>query len=206
MQGPGFRTDHLFLMSFDTQLIHYGPDQTKRFYKDLLERTRAAAGVKSAVLTSTVPLIAGDATAIVPEGYQLPRGEQSLTVFDAHVSEGFFNTMRVPILQGRGFLKSDQASTPLVAVVNDHFARHFWPKVDALGQRFHLKNATGPLVQIVGIAKTAKYFWIAEPPLDFIYLPYTQDARTAFTLITESNAPDASTIAPALREVIRGLD
>ena len=205
-QGPGFRTDHLFLTSFDTQLIHYGPDQTKRFYKDLLDRVRAAPGVKSAVLTSVVPLIGGDAIAIVPEGYELPRGEQSLTVFDARVSDGFFNTMRVPILQGRGFLKSDQADSPLVAIVNQKFANHFWPKGDALGKRFHLKNATGALVQIVGIAKTAKYFWIAEPPLDFVYLPNTQDPRAAFTLITESSAPDASTIAPVLREVIRGLD
>lgn len=206
LQGPGFRTDHLFLTSFDTQLIHYSQEQTRRFYKDLLDRTRSAPGVRSAVLTSVVPLIGGDATSIVPEGYQLPRGEQSLPIFDAHVSDGFFNTMGIHILQGRGFLEADQANTPLVAVVNQHFATHFWPRGDALGKRFHLKNATGPLVQIVGIAKTAKYFWISEPPLDFIYLPYTQDQRTGFTLIAESTAPDAATIAPALRDLIRGLD
>ncbi|MBV9766517.1 MAG: ABC transporter permease [Acidobacteriaceae bacterium] len=204
--GPGFRTDRLFLTSFDTQLIHYSPDQTRRFYKDLLDTTRSAPGVKSAILTSVVPLIGGDATAVVPEGYQLPRGEQSLTVFDAHVSDDFFNTMGIRLLQGRGFLKSDQPTTPLVAVANEQFAKHFWPKGDAFGKRFHLKNATGPLFQIVGIVKNAKYFWIAEPPLDFIYLPHTQDERSALTLITESNAPDASTIAPVLREVVRGLD
>ncbi len=206
LQGPGFRTDHLFLTSFDTQLIHYSPDQTKRLYKDLLDRTRSAPGVRSAALTSVVPLIGGDATQLVPEGYQLPHGEQSLTVFDSHVSAGYFKTMGIGILRGRGFLESDQADKPLVAVVNEHFANHYWPKSDVLGKRFHLKNAAGPLVQIVGIAKASKHFWIAEPPLDFVYMPYTQTERTAFTLVAESNAPDASTIAASLREVIRGLD
>jgi hypothetical protein len=59
--------------------------------------------------------------------------------------------------------------------VNTQFANHYWPNQDALGKRFHLRSAQGPLVQIVDIAKTAKYFWIAEPPLGFIYLPYTQE-------------------------------
>jgi ABC-type antimicrobial peptide transport system permease subunit len=52
----------------------------------------------------------------------------------------------------------------------------------------------------------SKYFWIAEPPLDFIYLPYTQEGRSTLTILAESAAPDASTLAPVLREVIRELD
>jgi len=67
-------------------------------------------------------------------------------------------------------------------------------------------NASGPLVQIVGIAQTTKYFWIAEPPLDYVYLPYTQSPRSALTLITETPAQDASVLAPVLRKVVRGLD
>jgi predicted permease len=206
MQGPGFRTDHLFLTSFDTQLVHYSDAQSQRFYKDLLDRTRAAPGVKSAALTSIVPLIQGDAVNMVPEGYQLPRGEQSVTVFDTYVSDGFFNTMDIALIQGRHFLESDQSDTPRVAIVNEQLAHHYWPKTNALGKRFHLKNASGELVEIVGIAKTSKYFWIAEPPLDFVYMPYTQNPRAGLTLVAESNSQDASTIAPVLREVVRGLD
>lgn len=214
-QGPGFRTDHLFLTSFDTQLVHYSNDQTRHFYKELLDRTRSAPGVKSAALTSVIPMIGGDSTPIVPEGYQLPRGEQALTVFDAHVSDGFFDTMNIRLLKGRSFLPTDLPDTPRVAVVNEHLANHYWPKGDALGKRFHLGNAAGDLVQIVGIAKTTKYFWIAEPPLDYLYLPYTQTngvgglaptASAALTVVAESDAPDPSTIAPVLREVVRGLD
>ena len=71
--------------------------------------------------------------------------------------------MGIPLLQGREFLESDQANSPIVAFVNGQIAKHYWPKGDALGKRFHLRSATGLLVQIVGIAKSSKYLWIAEP-------------------------------------------
>ena len=171
LQGPGFRTDHLWLTSFDTQPVHYTEDQSRRFYKDLLDKTRLAPGVRSAALMSGIPLLGGGAVDVVPEGYTLPRGQQALSIANVYVSEGYFATMGVPILRGRAFLDSDRPDTPLVAVVNEQFANHYWPKQDALGKRFHLKTATGPLVQIVGIAKMAKYFWIAEPPLEFHLSP-----------------------------------
>ena len=172
--------------------------------------------MKSAALTSVIPMIGGDSIQLVPEGFQLPHGEQSVTAFDAYVSDGFFDSMRIRLLRGRAFLPTDLPETPRVAVVNEHFANHYWPKGDALGKRFHLKNATGELVEIVGIVKNSKYFWIAEPPLDHVYLPYTQNGShsdsaasiifPALTIVAESDAPDASAIAPAVREVVRGLD
>jgi macrolide transport system ATP-binding/permease protein len=206
LQGPGFRTDHLWLTSLDTGPIHYTEDQTRRFYKDLLNKTRLAPGVQSAALMSAIPMLGGGASDVVPEGYTLPRGQESLSIGNSYVSDGYFATMGIPIVRGRAFLDTDRSDTPLVAVVNEKFAQSYWPKQDAIGKRFHLKTATGPLVQIVGIAKNAKYFWIAEPPLDFIYLPYTQEKNPALTIIAETAAPDAAALAPVLREVVRGID
>lgn len=219
VQGPGFRTDHLYLTSLDTGPVHYSPDQTRRFYRDLLEKTRLAPGVRSAALTTNVPMLGGLSIGIVPEGYAIPRGEQAFTVFDCYVSDGYFSTLDIPILRGRGFLNSDRVDTPLVAVVNSQLANHYWPRQDAIGRRFHLRDATGPLVEIVGIAKNSKYFWIAEPPIDFAYFPYTQSdastrniaglggaASSALTLVAESPTPDAANLAPILREVVRQID
>ena len=144
---------------------------------------------------------------VVPEGYVLPRGEQSFNVMNYYVSEGYFATQGVRLLlTGVGFVETDQAGAPLVAVVNTQFARHYWPKQDALGKRFHLYGATGPLVQVVGIAETGRYVWISEPPLDFIYLPYTQHGARALTLLAESSTPDAAALAPLLREIVRKID
>jgi predicted permease len=206
LQGPGFRIDRLFLTSFDTTPLHYSEEQTRRFYKDLLDKTRQAPGVRSAAFISGIPLLGGGGVAIVPEGYTMPPNQESIGVPNYYVSDGFFSTGGVSILRGRAILESDRQDTPLVAVVNEQFAHHYWPKEDALGKRFHQKSATGPLVQIVGIAKMTKYFWIAEPPQDFIYLPYTQEKNSALTVMAESTAPDAATLAPVLRDVVRGID
>jgi len=207
-QGPGFRTDHLYLTSFDTKPIHYSEEQTRRFYKDLLDRTRLAPGVKSAALMSGVPLggTGFSSIGVLPEGYPLPSGQPAFNTYSSYISDGFFSTIGTPIVRGRGFLESDGPDTPLVAVVNTQFAAHYWPKQDALGKRFHLRDASGPLVQVVGIAQIQKYAWIAEPPQDLVYFPYTQAPSSALTLAAESNATDAATLAPVLREVVRNID
>ena len=75
-----------------------------------------------------------------------------------------------------------------------------------MGKRFHLGSATGPLIEIVGVAKNSKYTFVSEPPKDFVYLPFRQYPRTTLTLVAESNARDSGTLAPVLRNVVRGID
>jgi predicted permease len=203
LQGPGFRTERLFLTSFETQLAHYSDDQTSQFYGNLLQRTRLAPGVRSAALTSAIPLISGDGLDFVPEGYQLPRGERAPRAFAAYVSDGYFGTLDIPIQRGRGFLESDRQGAPLVAVINEYGAKQFWPKGDALGKRM---TANGDEVQIVGVVRNAKYVWLTEPPFACVYLPFRQHPRSTLTLVAESNVQDAGTLAPVVRDVVRGLD
>jgi predicted permease len=211
-QGAGYRTDHLYLTTFDTSPSHYSQEQTRRFYKELLDKTRSAPGVRSAALMSAIPLGNGfDSTGVLPEGSSLRRGEQVPTVTTGYVSDGYFATLDIPIVQGREFLESDGANTPRVAVVNTQFAEHYWPHHigndnDAIGKRFHVGDANGPLVQVVGIARTGKYVWIAEPPQEFVYFPYTQGQATALTVAAESSEADAGNLAPVLREVARQID
>jgi hypothetical protein len=69
--GPGFRTDHLFLTSFDTQLAHYSDKN------DLLRKTRSAPGVRPAALASNVPMAGYDDIDIVVEGFEPPRGKKT---------------------------------------------------------------------------------------------------------------------------------
>jgi len=88
-------------------------------------------------------------------------------------------------------------------LVDDSTIAHYQ---DAIGKRFHLQDAKGPLVQIVGIARQAKYIWIAEPPSDFVYLPFSQNQQNAMTLVAESPSSDASGLAPVLRHIVHALD
>ena len=79
--NPGFRTDHLIMMSSDTSLVRYTPAQTHAFYRDLVDRARALPGVTSATLTSAVPFKVGDwvTEAVIPEGYRFPPGQSPVS-------------------------------------------------------------------------------------------------------------------------------
>jgi predicted permease len=197
------------MMSFDPSLVHYNDAQTQQFYKQLVERARSAPGVKSVTLASSVPMSPqGDAAAVVPEGYQFPAGKDNVIVFANKVDENFFDTMGVSLVRGRGFRETDTPETPRVAVVNEQFAQHYWPGQDAIGKRLRIQDPKIPKdawVQVVGIAKTGKYIWIAEPPTEFLYLPYRQNPRSQMVLLSQS-AGDSAGLAAPLRDVVRTLD
>jgi predicted permease len=206
-QGPGFQTDHLFLMSFDSGLVHYTDAQRDQFYEQLLNKTRLAPNVQSATLASIVPLALGaQMREIVPQGYRLKPGQDALDVFGSVVSDGYFQTLGIPIVHGRGFLESDNSGSPAVAIVNQQFAQHYWPNESALGKRLQLRDASGKAVEIVGVAKTTKYIFISEAPLDYVYLPFAQNQQSQMTLVSEAKSPDVNGLGPVLKKVVQGME
>jgi len=203
--GPGFRTDHLFTMTFDPQLVRFTEAQTQQFYKELVRRTRLLPGVRSATLTGEFPMSNDlDGVSVIPEGYRMPRDRENFQVDMDVADESYFKTLGVRLLQGREFRMTDTATSPKVAIVNEQFAKQYWPNGDALGKRFRIDDVNSPLIQIVGISKTAKYEWIGEPPTQFVYLPFTQHLRSKMTLLIESKGASAALAAP-LRELVRNL-
>ena len=204
--GAGFRTDHLLMMSFDPSLVHYSESQTQQFLRQAVERARSTTGVKSAALTFSVPFgNQQDGATILPEGYQFPAGKESENLFANTVDENYFDTAGIRILHGRGFRLSDTTSSPRVAIVNEELAERYWPGKDPIGKRLRLDDKNGPWVEIVGVAKTIKYLWIAEAPTEFLYLPLSQHPQRQMTLLVESYGDPSSLTAP-LREAIRSLD
>jgi putative ABC transport system permease protein len=206
--GPGYRTDHLLMMSFDPSLVHYGEDETRRFFLQLAERARSLPGVKSVALASSVPMATDgiNSANVIPEAYELPVGKENLTLFSARADEHYFTTMGIPIVRGRGFQEQDSTGAPLVAVVNEQYVQHYSPNQDPIGRRFQLRErGVSSWIAIVGVAKTTKYLWLAEPPTEFVYLPYRQHPQSEMVLLTESAGDPASLVAP-LRSVVQGLD
>ena len=205
-KGTGSRTDHMVMMSFDPSLLRYDGAQSNRFYDQLVEQAGLVSGVKSATLASSVPLKnQQNATAILPEGYSFPPGQDSALIFTNRVDEHFFDTMGIEILKGRGFQKTDTADAPRVAVVNQLFAEHYWPGQDPIGKRLRLNDAQGAWAQVVGVAKTGKYLFISERPTEFLYLARRQSPWMNMTLLVES-AGDAASLVTPLREMVRALD
>ena len=146
-----------------------------------------------------------DRVAFVPDGFQMPRDRESFTSAMDTVDEGFFETMGIPILRGRGFLASDTADAPRVAVVNEQFAKHYWPGADAVGKRIRLDSATGTPVEIVGVAPTIKYRDGPERPTDFVYLPLAQHPVARMVLLLRSSGDPLQLVEP-VKEIVRTLD
>jgi predicted permease len=159
--NPGFRTDHLMIMSLDTSLVRYTPAQTHDFYRDLVERARALPGVASVALTSSIPLGQLQGETVIPEGYELPRGKDNVSLLAAVVDQHFFGTMKAEILRGRAFTADDKDGSHRVAIVNEEFARTYWPNQEPIGKRMRLNDSRGPWLEVVGLAKTGKYGNIA---------------------------------------------
>ncbi len=206
LEGTGFTKDHLLMTSFDPRLVQYNPAQTQQFYRLLAERMRAVPGVQSEALTENVPLGTDDfnGLAFVPEGFQMPRDRENFRSTLDTIDEGYFATMGIRILRGRGFLASDTGDAPLVAVVNEQLARHFWPGTEAVGQHIRLDNRTGKMVTIVGLAQTIKYQNTAGP-MDFIYMPLAQHPIARMVLMLRSSG-DPLQLVESVKEVVRTLD
>jgi macrolide transport system ATP-binding/permease protein len=207
LEETGFVKDHLLMTSFDPRMEQYNTAQTQRFYKLLAERVRQAPGVESEALTENIPLGENgfDGVAFVPEGFQMPPDRDNFSAMMDTVDEGYFQTMGVAILHGRGFLASDSADAPRVAVVNEQFAKHYWPGGDVVGKHIRLDSTTGTPVEIVGVARTIKYQDSAERPMDFVYLPLAQHPVPRMTLLLRSSGDPLQLVDP-IKEVVGTLD
>ena len=142
---------------------------------------------------------------MIPEGYQFPKGQEILSLLSSAVDERYFDVMRTPILRGRAFTANDKAESPRVAIVNEAFADKYWPKQDAIGKRLRLDNPAGPFAQVVGVAKTGRYIYIAEPPTPFVYVPFAQSPKTRMSILVETYGDPAAIAAP-LRAVVRSIN
>jgi predicted permease len=217
-RGPGFRTDHLLLMSFQPDLAGYDVAHAARFQDMLRDRATAIPGVRSVAFTSSVPFdgISIENTTIGPEGFQFPEGTSFVRVRSARVDAGYFDTLGIGMTSGRAFRTSDTGETPRVAVVNQTFAARYWPGRVAIGKRFRLTPAAGrapqsdtsveqPWIEIVGIAEDTRYRTLSEEPTPFIYYPLAQNPAPDTTIMLRTDSDPASFAAP-LRAAVRALD
>jgi predicted permease len=202
----GFDADHVLNLTLDPREVGYDETRTKTFYHDLEAKVRALPGVQSASLAFSVPMgPVQDGSLIYVEGQPPTPGQPAPIVIYNHVDGPYFDTMRIPLLRGRAFQASDNDKAPLVAVITQSMAQQFWPNQDAIGKRFSMKSATGPFVEVVGIAADGKYIFIGWDKKPFFFVPLAQDYAAYRTLQVRSSLPPENMIAQMQNEV-RALD
>ena len=200
----GFHPDHVLIAGLQIGMNGYNQETGQVFYRQARQRLASLTGVEEAALASWFPLgltgcKGGEAYV---EGYQRPDGEDTTYEF-AVVSPRYFATLRIPLVAGRDFTDSDDATTTPVAIVNEHFARRFWPGQDPIGRRF---RTGGVWRTVVGLAKAGKYNHLDEAPWCFFYLPYQQGVPDLDLSLCLRTSGDPSAFANTLRQSMRDLD
>ena len=191
------------MMSADTSFVRYTPVQTRDFYRHLADRARALPGVASVALTSAIPLDPDDAPgieAVIPEGYRFPRGQESVSVRAAAVDEHYFGTTATAIVRGRAFTADDNDGSRRVAIVNQEFAKTYWPDQDPIGKRIRLNDSQGPWLEVVGVAQN-RQVQFHQRTADAVPLPAVCARREGGDVVARRN--DERRCRPARGAVAR---
>ena len=138
---------------------------------------------------------------IAVDGYDAPADQQPTAEYN-EIGPGFLATLGIPLVSGREFTRADNETSPLTAIVDETMAGQFWRGADPIGRRVQVK---GQWMQVVGVARVARYHNLLETPKPFFYVPLRQHISSAAALqIRTVQGPAA--IAPALVREIHALD
>jgi len=202
---PGFDPDNIALMSIDLRLSGYTEPAGGEFYRQLLENVRALPGVESASLAEATPLsLFGSRRRIHVEGYESQPGED-MEFHHNVVMPDYFETLHIPLAAGRSFTSGDRAGAAGVVIVNETFARRFWPVRNPIGRRLSVTGQRGEFLDVIGVARDGKYNTLGEDPLPFYYLPAGQHYRSDMTLMVRT-VSDPKNSLTSLRGEIEALD
>jgi len=204
--NPGFVPQHAIEMSFDLSLQGYDGPRSKTFKRQLLERVRTLPGVEYAGVSNFVPLSMNiNNNSIFVEGAPQERGANIPQSMTSSASPGFIAALGADLLQGRDFIERDGETKQREAVINETFARRFWPGQSAIGKRFSFESAAGPWVEVAGVMRDGKYFSLGEDPTPFVYVNLRPENGSYLTLVVRT-ASEPQSVIGALRSQFQQLD
>jgi predicted permease len=201
----GVVLDNLVTFQLSPQLSGYDDERTMAFYRDLLDRLRAAPGVKSAGMAA-VSILSGNEwdSSMSVEGHKAKDGEDMQAFMNA-LSPGYFETMGIPFLEGRDFRPLDAKNEETVAIVNRRFAEHFFPGKSAVGRR--LGWGVGPqaklTIEIIGVVENSLYEGPREGVRRQVFVPSWGGNGGIFYVRVQTGSASAYAL---VRNEVKGLD
>jgi len=189
--------------------------QEAPFFREILRRARTLPGVKEVALgdTASIPLdqslrdlklISEGQFFFAIEGHDI-HGDQPAVVERSSVSPDYFHLLGMPLLRGRLFNELDTDNNPQVAVINEAFARTYWPSEDSLGKRFKSTRAESPWITVVGIIANARTQSLAEATVPQIYLDVYQTGAKRLAILLRGHL-DAAVTAEQVRDQVQSVD
>lgn len=202
---PGFESHNVLTMSVSLPTVKYAkPEQQIAFFDELLRRVSAVPGVRNTAISAALPLSWIRITPVLPEGQpNVPLAQRPFIDIEA-ISPQWFQTMRVPLLNGRSFSDADNAQAPKVIIVNETFARRFWPNENPVGKRVTVGRWPDP-AEVVGVARDVKNKGLAQPTQPQFYLPFPQLPWGNMNLLVRTTVAPES-VTSAVRNEIYSID
>lgn len=199
----GFDPNHVLTTQIPLSGSKYDtPQKILNFYTEFLSRVKGLPGVSEAAITQVLPILGGWNSHDGIEGHSFAAGEKPLLEF-REVSDGFFQTLKVPLLMGRTFQAQDRLDSTPVAVVNQEFVRRFFPNESPLGRKIYRGQAAFSIIGVVGNVKLAPdssgYF-------PTYYMSYRQRMSRSMVLLVRSNGPGTSRLGRLIREQALQID
>ncbi|MEO8619468.1 MAG: ADOP family duplicated permease [bacterium] len=201
--SPGFESSGVLTMQVQVGGQRFANDTvTWRYFDEVLRTVRVTPGVQEAAFTSQLPLSSDfDASGIHSERHPRASPEDDPSAHRYAVTPGFLETMKIPVMRGRSLTAYDNGAAPPVVLVNDAFAKRFFPNEEAIGQRIRTGAAdSGPWRTIVGITGDIHQLSLAGESTDAFYLPESQwsFADGSMSLVVRTSGDPA-----ALREAVQ---
>jgi predicted permease len=177
---PGFKPEGVALARFDFSTAGYDGRQTDSFCRRLREQLERQPGVTAVSYDDSAPLgfSGGNWETLEVEGY-VPGPNENMKIYRDLVSPGYFETMKIPMVEGRDFDLRDDATSLKVMIVNQEFVRRFLANRSVIGRRVH---GWGEWFTIVGVVKDSKYHRVTESPQPYFYIPIRQIFRPEYGL------------------------
>jgi putative ABC transport system permease protein len=201
--APGF--EPAGVLTAQVSLPYREAPRIVAFYDEALSRARQLPGVQAAGAMSWMPFSAGSATNFRCLDRPAPPPGQDLVADVRFITPGLFQTMGVPLHQGRDFGEADRAGAPDVVVVNETAARELWPGRSALGQRIGMEWYRDIEAEVVGVVGDVRLRGLDTPARATLYWPQAQHANSFMTVMVRgAGTPEA--LAGSLRTIVAELD
>jgi predicted permease len=200
----GFERDHVVMARFYVPATGMNRDQVKQFARELKGRLTARPGVAAAAYAHYAPLGSngGPWDGVKVEGYaQAP--DEPMTVNYYLTSPGFFETLQIPLLEGRDFTAADDIKSAPVIIVNQAFTRRYFRGESPLGRTVEVR---GKKAIVVGLARDSKYFSISEAPRPHFFMPLHQRGDSDQLYYFVRTAGDPSAFMPVMRREVAGVN
>jgi putative ABC transport system permease protein len=201
----GFDSSGLMVMGINAGNQGYDEARGRDLYRRVLERLATVPGVESATLSTAVPLFAGGFSRTTfrdDQDIKDPRNGRLTQINE--IGPRYFETIGIPILQGRPFNDNDRQGAAHVIIINETMAKQFYPNEQALGRRLYIFGRPEPR-EIVGIAKTIKYNSVGEPETAHMYVPLDQSYQSQ-VIVQARTAGDPDALLGTVRRELQALE